>query len=89
MVNLDRAVADAEVKGVFLRLRSTGIGMAYAQELRLAIDSLQKKGKPVLCHLDAATGAEYYACANASKVLIDPAGGIRLVGPSLTVLSPG
>lgn len=89
MVTLDRAVADSEVKGVFLRLRATGIGMAYAQELRLAIDTLQKRGKPVLCHLDAATGSEYYACANATKVLIDPAGGIRLVGPSLTVISLG
>ncbi len=84
---LDRAVHESRVEGVLLRLRSTGMGMAYAQELRLAIDALHTAGKPVVCHLDAATGAEYYACANAAKVLIDPAGGIRLVGPSLTVLS--
>lgn len=87
LADLERAQAEPRVSGVFMRLRSTGIGLAYAQEIRLAIDALKKAGKPVVCHLDAATGAEYYACANATRVLIDPAGGIRLVGPSLTVLS--
>ncbi len=81
---LDRALHDDEVAGVFLRFRGTGMGSAYAQEVRLMITSLEEAGKPVLCHLDAGSGAELYACAAGSGSYLDPAGGVRLSGISGT-----
>ena len=83
---LDRALHDPRVKGVLLRPRGSGIGRAYAQELRLQIQSLRKAGKPVVCHLDSASGSEYYACAAADETLIDPVGNMRLIGTGATVV---
>ncbi len=86
---LDSALHDPRVAGVLLRPRSSGIGSAYAQELRLQIRSLRAAGKRVVCHLEDATGSEYYACAGADAVLIDPAGSLRLLGSSTEILMLG
>jgi protease-4 len=61
---------------------STDGGLASAQEIRLLIRELQAAGKPVYCHLEAATGSEYYLCRGAKRVSIDPAGYVRLMGVS-------
>jgi protease-4 len=86
---LDRALHDDRVAGVLLRPRGSGIGLAYAQEIRLMIEELQAAGKRVVCHLDDAAGSEWYACAGADRILLDPAGGVRLVGPSTELLLLG
>lgn len=83
---LERARHDDSIAGVLLKPRGADIGLAYAQELRLQIRALRERGKKVVCHLDSASGAEYYACAAADRVLIDPAGDIRLMGAAVTVL---
>ncbi len=77
---LDLALHDDEVAGVLLRFRDSGIGSAYAQEIRLMVDALSRAGKPVICHLEAANGGELYACVGASKTYVDPAGGAWLTG---------
>ncbi len=85
-VMLQRAAYDARIGGLLLRLRETGIGLAAAQELRQLIEELRANGKPVVCHLDAPSGAEVYACASADHTWIDPAGGMRLMGLNMTAL---
>lgn len=82
---IERALHDPRVRGVLLRPRGSGIGLAYAQELRMLIDQLEEAGRPVVCMLEDASGAELYACASASAIVLDPAGGVRLYGPSLEV----
>ncbi|MBX3268847.1 MAG: signal peptide peptidase SppA [Sandaracinaceae bacterium] len=77
---LERAVHDDRVRGVILRPRGSGIGLAYAQELRQVVEQLREAGKPVACHLEDASGSEWYLCAGADRVLVDPAGGVRLAG---------
>jgi protease IV len=86
---LDRALHDDAVAGVLLRLRNTDVGLAYAQELRWLITRLEDAGKPVVCQLESASGSEYYACAGASRTLLDPAGLVRLVGPKVEVVFLG
>lgn len=86
---LERDRHDPHVRGVFLRLRATDLGMAHAQEIREVIAALESAGKPVVCHLDAGTGSELYACGPASRTLVDPAGGVRLLGPSFDVMLYG
>jgi protease-4 len=86
LLKLDAALRDERVSGVLLRPRGSGMGSAYAQELRMAINALRKAGKRVACHIEDATGAEYYACAGADSILIDPAGSVRLLGASADVL---
>ena len=86
---LERARADENLAGVFLRFRGSGIGSAYAQEIRSMIAQLERSGKPVVCHLDAGSGSELYACAVASATYLDPAGGVRLQGVSGTAFYLG
>lgn len=89
LLSLDSAVRDERVAGVLLRPRESGLGTAHAQELRMAIAALRGAGKRVICHLENATGTEYYGCAGADAVLIDPAGSIRLLGASADLLMLG
>ncbi len=86
---LDRAHHSERISGVILRPSGSGIGLAAAQELRYAIDQLAASGKRVLCVLEDASGAELYACANAARTVVDPAGGVRLYGPVLEVQHVG
>jgi protease-4 len=89
LLALDAAVRDEHIAGVLLRPRESGLGTAHAQELRMAIAALRGAGKHVFCHLENATGTEYYGCAGADAVLIDPAGSIRLLGASADLLMLG
>lgn len=83
---LDRALRDPRIHGVVLRFRGSDIGLAYAQELRLLISQLEEAGKPVVCVLQDASGGEIYACGGARTVIGDPAGGVRLYGPSVEIV---
>jgi len=85
-LTVERALRDPRVAGVLLYPSGTAMGLADAQEIRTLIKELRDKGKPVMCYLDSASGAEYYACAGADRVVIDPAGQIRLLGSSMRFL---
>jgi protease-4 len=77
---LDRALHDPRVIGVVLEPHDTGAGLATAQDIRLMVQALKDAGKPVYCHLEAASGSELYMCAGAQRISIDPAGLVRLMG---------
>ncbi|MET0287660.1 MAG: S49 family peptidase, partial [Polyangiales bacterium] len=77
---LERLLHDTRVDGVLLELDNTNVGLASAQDLRLLVNALEQAGKPVYCYLESPSGSEYYACAGARRVAIDPAGLIRLMG---------
>lgn len=85
-VALEAARISPRIAGVILRPRSTSMGIADAQELRLQIHALQSAGKPVVCHLESASGSEYYGCANADRIVLDPAGDVRLMGIATSVM---
>ncbi len=75
----DIAQSDRYAAVVF-KLRSGGLPMAYAQELREMIEVVQQRGKHVTCHLESAERNELYACSSADRVYADPAGVIRFEG---------
>ena len=86
---LDRALHDPQVGGVLLRLRSTSMGLAYAQEIRQMLRALEDAGKPTVCFVENASGSEIYACSAATRTLADPAGTVRLLGPSMDIILLG
>ncbi len=86
---LERASHASDVRGVYLRVRGSGMNMAYAQEVRMLISELRASGKPVVCHLETASGSEFYACGRATAIYADPLGAIRLTGPELEVITAG
>jgi protease-4 len=72
---------DAEVEGVLLVLRAEPApSLAHAEELVDALRLLKSRGKKVLCHLEDASGRELYACSEADRIAINPAGGLRFAG---------
>jgi protease-4 len=72
---------EPRVAEVVLELRTAPANsFAHIQELRDALWYLRKNGKRVLCHLEDADGASLYLCSAASKILINPAGGLRFAG---------
>ena len=78
----EQALLDPRVEGVVLMPEGAAPALATAQELRLLINQLEQAGKPVYCYLEAASGSEYYLCAGARRIAIDPAGLVRLMGVS-------
>ncbi|HEX5661508.1 MAG TPA: signal peptide peptidase SppA [Polyangiales bacterium] len=77
---LERLLHDPRVQGLVLELDGTDAGLSTAQDLRLLVNAFEQAGKPVYCFLESASGSEYYACAGARRIAIDPAGLIRLMG---------
>ena len=76
-------IADDEprVAEVVLELRSAPAdSYAHVEELRDALWYLRQRGKRVLCHLEDADGSSLYLCSAASRILINPAGGVRFAG---------
>jgi protease-4 len=72
---------EPHVAEVVLELRTTPANsFAHVEELRDAIWYLRQNGKRVLCHLEDADGASLYLCSAASRILINPAGGVRFAG---------
>jgi protease IV len=74
---------DPEVEGVLLLIRAEpSPTIAYAEELGDAIRGIRARGKKVICHLEDAGGASLFACSQADRISINPAGGIRFAGLS-------
>ena len=78
---------DPECDGVLFVLRAAPApSLAHAEELVDAIRVLRKSGKKVMCHLEDAGGRELFACSEADRIGINPAGGLRFAGLSARYL---
>ena len=55
----------------------------------ISLRRLARQGVRLYGRLESASGSEYYACAAADRIVMDPAGDIRLMGTSTSVLSFG
>ncbi|MCU0663677.1 MAG: signal peptide peptidase SppA [Myxococcota bacterium] len=83
---LERARGEYGVDGVVLEVGRDSLTLAQALELRRRIAALRASDRIVLCHLVEATGPEYFACAAASEIWLDPAGGVHMAGISSRLL---
>jgi len=70
-----------DVGAVVLVLRTEPAGSyAHAEELSDAVRVLRARGKKVLCSLEDNGAKALYVCANADRIVVNPAGGIRYSG---------
>jgi protease-4 len=73
--------AERSVESVTLVLRAEpASSFAHAEELADAIRVLRARHKKVLCSFEDAGAKSVYVCANADRILVNPAGGIRYAG---------
>lgn len=73
VAQIERAVNDADVKAILLRVNSPGGSAAGSQEVYNAV-GMAKKRKPVVVSMaDAAASGGYYISAGANEIWADPA----------------
>jgi protease-4 len=78
---------DKEIAAVTLVLKTEpASSYAHAEELADAFRVLRAHGKSVICSFEDAGPKALYACASATRVVINPAGGIRYSGLKTTHL---
>jgi len=83
LTRLWKLAEDPEVAGVMLDLRAEpASSLAHAEEVGDAIRRLRAHGKKVMCHLEDAGGRSLYVCAQADRIAMNPAGGLRFAGLS-------
>jgi len=80
LAHLSWLVRDDRTAGVVLRIGELGVGWATIEELRASLLRLRAAHKPVYAHLEGASLRAYHLATAADRVLIGPAGGVRLVG---------
>lgn len=72
---------DPEIEGVLLQLRAEpASSLAHAEEVAGAVRLLRARGKKVMCHLEDAGGKSLFVCAQADRIAMNPAGGLRFAG---------
>ncbi len=84
---IDTARTDSRIKLIVLQLDAfIGAGQANLQAIGAALRAFEKSGKPVYAYATAYTDASYYLAAQATRVWINPLGGVLLTGPGGTNL---
>lgn len=78
---------DPKIAGVTLILRAEpASSYAHAEELADAIRVLRARGKKVLCSFEDNGAKSLYVCANADRIVINPAGSVRYSGIKSTYI---
>lgn len=81
---LHRAATDTRISGLYLQgtLSTVGNASGYGalKELREAIASFQKSGKPVIAYIENGDNRDYYLESVADQILLNPTGIIALRG---------
>ena len=83
---LRQARQSKKVDKVVLRIGRLQTGWAQLAELRAAVQTVRKKGKRVIAHLDDAGNREYYLACAADEVVMSESGSLWLVGVSAQAL---
>ncbi len=74
---------EKDVKSLTLVLRADpASSFAHAEELADAIRVLRARGKKVMCSLEDGSSRAIYVCANANRIVLNPAGTFRYAGLS-------
>lgn len=85
--SIERALAEPDVAGAFVKLGMPSLGWAQAEELGELFDKLKRAGKPVVCHAhvldNAATAFTLRGC---TRTWLSPAGEADTVGIAAQVM---
>ena len=88
-VHILRAISalgdDESVSGVLIRDRRSAFGWAQTEELRRVILSLRERGKRVTAYLDHGSIQQAFLYSAADQIVLNPAGGLRIVGLTSTL----
>ncbi len=85
---LEQAAVDPLVKGLFVRLDNTALGIAKIQELHTALKKFRASGKFAVAHTDTFGEVfngtkEYYTASGFDEICLQPMGSLNFVGLSM------
>jgi protease-4 len=80
--DLDKAKADDNIHGIFLRLSNVPAGMATLQEVREALLDFKSSGKFIYAYADIFTQKSYYLATVADSIFMTPEGMFMFTGLS-------
>lgn len=85
-----KAETDRRVAGVLVRMGSSGVDIATAQELRAAVSRLRKAGKFAIAYADSFSAepgatAEYYLASDFNQIWMQPSGELSTTGVAIEV----
>lgn len=77
---LHHAAGDDRIRALLLDFRGLAIGWGKAQEIRWAVETFKKSGKPVFAFLSAAATSDYYIASAADRIFMPPEGVLDVKG---------
>jgi protease-4 len=84
--DLDKAEADENIEGIFLRLGALSAGVSTVGEIREALLDFKKSGKFIYAYADAYTQKSYYLASAADSIFMTPEGMFLFNGLSAEVM---
>ena len=84
--DLDKAKADDNIEGIFMRLGAVSAGIATLGEIREAMLDFKESGKFIYAYSDAYTQKSYYLASVADSVFMTPEGMFLFNGMSAEVM---
>lgn len=86
MANLKKAKNDKHIKGIFLEVGDPNAGFATIEEVRNALLDFKSSGKFIYAYAETYSQKGYYLATAASKVFLNPQGGMELKGLSSQIM---
>ena len=84
--DLDKAEADENIEGIFLKLGAVSAGISTLGEIRDALLEFKKSGKFIYAYADAYTQKSYYLATAADSIFMTPEGMFLFNGLSAEVM---
>jgi len=84
--SIDAAKSDDKIKGIYLDIKNLQAGFATTQEIRDALLAFKKSGKFVYSYSEVYSQKSYYLATAASKIYMNPQGGMELKGLSMQLM---
>ena len=84
--NIEHAMSDPNIKGIYMELSSIPTSTATLQEIRDKLVEFKESGKFIVCYGEAYSQSAYYVASVADKIYLNPEGVIDLHGMASQIM---
>lgn len=82
LLNLKKAKADKDIKGIYLEISEPAAGFATLEEIRNGLLDFKSSGKFIYAYAEGYSQKAYYLASTANKVYLNPQGALEIKGLS-------
>lgn len=86
LLNIKKAKADKDIKGIYLEIGSPSAGFATLEEVRNALLDFKSSGKFIYAYSETYSQKGYYVATTANKLFLNPQGGLEIKGLSSQIM---